>query len=108
MRRLDDVAGEPSAIDPRQGGEFDPAALELTQEQVTTMVDAFDTCGADLVELFVRARADGLDDTTRECLQRELSDDLARALVSASLTGNDLPAEVTAELEALSRTCGSD
>ncbi len=108
MRRLADGGGDPADLDPRQGGEFDPAAFDLSDQQVTTMVDAFDTCGADLVELFVSARADGLDDTTRECLQRELSDDLARALVSSSLTGNDPPEEVTAELEALSRTCGSD
>ena len=71
------------------------------------MVDAFDACGADLVELFVRARADGLDDTTRECLQRELSDDLAGRSSRRRFSGRMPSDDVVASCEELSRTCGS-
>jgi hypothetical protein len=106
--RLRDEGIEPADLDPREGGAFRPLDLDLTSEQASTMVDAFGDCGADVVELFVTARADELSDEARACLRSELTPELAEAVVESSLTSSELQADLAAELAEIGTTCTAD
>jgi hypothetical protein len=105
--RLRDAGVQPADLDPRQDGAFSPLDFDLTDEQARTMVDAFGACDADLVELFVTARAGGLGDEARQCLRDELTPELARAVVESSLRFEQPPADLLEQLTELSRSCGA-
>jgi hypothetical protein len=102
LDRLGDRGVAPADL---EDPDFDFPGLGLSDDDGLGMVDAFTDCGVDLYQQFTDVLAEGLDATQKACLERELTDDLARTFLSQTLTSSDMSADLSKTLDAIDQAC---
>ena len=85
--------------------DFAFPALGLSLDQGFKMVDAYSACDVNIFEQFTAVLSEGLDATQTACLQRELTDDVTRQFLAATLVSNETSADLSSTLDKIDATC---
>lgn len=86
--------------------DFSYTGLGLSVDQGTEMIDGAVACDVDLYGQFRAFLAEDLDAAQAACLDDGLSDELLRSFLAESITVEELPADLEAELDGITAGCG--
>jgi hypothetical protein len=92
---------EEDASDP----SFDPSTIGIDEEQAQTMVDAFGACDFDIYAELAASLTSGLGSDVEACVEENLDEDLADALLVKSFSTGQSDDEFEALLTDLQASC---
>ncbi len=79
--------------------------LGLSLDQGLKMVDVYSTCHVNIFEQFTAVLAEGLDATQTACLRANLTDEVTRQFLAATLVSNATSADLSSTLDKIDTTC---
>ena len=99
------LAGKKVAPADLENPDYPFPKLDLSLDQGLKMVDAYSTCHVNIFQQFTAVLAEGLDATQTACLRTNLSDEVARQFLAATLVSDDASADLSSTLDKIDAAC---